>query len=98
MAASLTHEEFSKHLNTTFEVRLEDSASVPLTLNQVTKLIESPGQEQFSIIFHGSKEQFLSQGTRAISHAEMGEMLLFLVPIGQNDEKFHYEAVFNRLI
>jgi hypothetical protein len=97
MAASLTHEEFSKHVNTIFQVQLDESTNVPLELRKVSEHLLSPNQERFSIIFYGSQEQLLGQGARRFQHDQMGEFDLFIVPVGRDDKWIHYEAVFNRM-
>lgn len=97
MDASLTHENFAAHLNTTFRVQLDETNAVDLVLAEVSELKLFPGQEQFSIVFRGPIEMFLGQGMREFAHDEMSEFQLFLVPIKQDDDGFSYEAVFNRL-
>lgn len=49
---------------------------------------------QFSLVFGGPGDQALSQGTYALTHPELGELHLFLVPIGQGEEGIRYEAAF----
>jgi hypothetical protein len=34
---------------------------------------------------------------RNVSHDQIGEFELFIVPIKQDDRGFYYEAIFNRL-
>lgn len=97
MEAALTHEEFTKHLNTPFQVHVDEEKSVLLQLTEISEIRVSPLQEQFSIVFRGPLDSFLQQGTRLLSHNEMGEFDLFLVPVKQDAESFHYEAVFNRV-
>jgi len=99
MAASLTEEEFSKHLNTTFRARLDAEAEVDLELVEVKGYLGRPGDQQgmerFSIFFKGPGKPFLPQHTYALSHEAMGTIDLFLVPIGPDGDGFRYEAVFN---
>jgi hypothetical protein len=96
MSTSLTHEVFAAQLNTKFTIPLDEANRVELTLIEVSELILSPRQEQFSIVFRGPLDMFLGQGMRAFDHDQMGQFELFLVPIKKDDEGFHYEAVFNR--
>jgi len=97
MAALLTHEEFTKHLNTVFQIDLSESEMVDLELVRVSEQKLSSVQERFSIVFRGANESFLGQGMRALEHDQMGRINLFLVPLGRNEKGTYYEAVFNHL-
>ena len=96
MAAKLEHEVFSSHLNTNFRISLAESGTLEVDLNTVNELQLSPYQERFSIIFRGPKELLLPQGSYRFEHDEMGEFILFIVPLRQDDNGTFYEAVFNR--
>jgi hypothetical protein len=98
MAAVLEHEEFLKHLNTTFRIRLGETETVEVELTEVSEYLLSPRQERFAIVFRASNEMFLGQGQRPFEHDRMGEFSLFLVPIGRDEKGTYYEAVFNRLV
>jgi len=98
MAAVLEHEEFLKHLNTKFRIRLSETETVEAELTEVSEHLLSPRQERFAIVFRTSNEIFLGQGQRPFEHDQMGEFPLFLVPIGRDEKGTHYEAVFNRLV
>jgi hypothetical protein len=98
MAASLTEEEFSKHVNTIFSINLEDQSAVDLELVQVEGYMNRPGDaegmERFSVFFRGPKP-LLPQSTYSLSNEGMGTIDIFLVPIGVDGDGFRYEAVFN---
>jgi hypothetical protein len=51
----------------------------------------------FSLFFHGPLEQFLPQGIHTLQHEPLGEMEIFLVPVGRDASGFLYEAAFNLL-
>jgi hypothetical protein len=51
----------------------------------------------FSTLVRGPAEPALAQATYVLDHVELGELTLFLVPIGADDTGRTYEAVFNRL-
>ena len=99
MAATLTENEFSQHVNTGFRLNLETPAALELQLVEVKgypkKAEEHSGMERFSLFFTGPKEVRLPQSTYQLEHAVMGKFDLFLVPIAQNDQGLRYEAVFN---
>ena len=97
MAASLTEQEFSKHLNTNFLVSIPE----PVTLELIevkpysSKELEQGGMERFSLYFIGPADHYLSQATYSLEHQRMGGFELFLVPVARDERGFQYEAVFN---
>ena len=98
MPIDLTEQEFSRHLNSTFQLNLEDG-TLELTLVEVKAYLpgknEQAGMERFSIYFDGPPDRRLPQGLHHLEHADMGGLDLFLVPIAGDEKKFRYEAVFN---
>ncbi|HEX7332287.1 MAG TPA: hypothetical protein VF290_12365 [Pyrinomonadaceae bacterium] len=97
MAASLTHDEFSKHANTKFQVQVNENTQVELELITVSELKVYPQQEEFTLEFLGPSDMFLGQGVRDFKHDQMGQFELFIVPIKQDAQGFYYEAIFNNL-
>ena len=91
-----TKEEFAEHLNTKFHIPLQPSGAVELELMEVVSTLSTPRQEQFSIFFRGPANIYLPQRTYHMKHDAMGELDLFIVPIGRESDGFRYEAVFNR--
>jgi hypothetical protein len=97
MTAALDHETFSKHLDSNFLVQAGDAGTISLKLSKVSELQLSPRQERFSINFTGPLQPALPQGSYDFEHDEMGNFLLFIVPLISDEEGLLYEAVFNRL-
>jgi len=97
MEASLTQEEFSRHANSKFQVLVDQNTSVELELTQVSELKVYPEQEEFSLVFRGPLNAYLGQGARTFKHEQMGEFVIFIVPIAQDARGYDYEAVFNRV-
>ena len=97
MEASLTHEEFTQHVNTKFKVQVDENNSVDLELTEISELKLYPRQEEFTIVFRGPSDAFLDQGVRYFKHDRMGEFEIFIVPIKQDADGYYYEAVFNRI-
>jgi hypothetical protein len=95
--ASLTHEEFTQHANSKFQVQLDENTPVELELTDISEIKLHPQQEEFTIVFRGPLDRFLGQGARNFTHEKMGQFELFIVPIRQDAQGFYYEAVFNRL-
>jgi hypothetical protein len=98
MAADLTHEEFSRHLNTKFVIRISETQAIEAELTNVSEHMISPRQERFSIVFRTSNEVLIAQGLNRFEHDKMEPFNLFIVPIERDDEGTYYEAVFNRII
>lgn len=97
MEAALTHEEFSKHVNTKFQVQADEDVNVELELVAISELKLHPQQEEFALEFRGPLNTFLDQGVRNFTHDQMGQFELFIVPIKQDGQGFYYEVIFNRL-
>ena len=99
MTAKLTEEEFSRHLNTKFRVRLDAPEPFELELVEVkgrpSGVGEQQGMERFSLFFRGPAQPRLGQHTFPLTHERMGDFDLFLVPVGQDAQGVLYEAVFN---
>jgi hypothetical protein len=72
-----------------------------VTLVEATEGSEAggPGPEgqqrrQFSLVFLAPTSDVWRQGTFTLTHDELGELELFLVPIGADAEGVRYEAAF----
>ena len=96
MPEFFTKEGFAEHLNTKFRIPLQPSGAVELELLEVVSTLSTPRQEQFSIFFRGPGNIYLPQRTYRMEHDALGELDLFIVPVGRDPEGFRYEAVFNR--
>lgn len=102
MPERLSEEDFRKHLGTKFRVRLDEIEGAPgveLELDEVVPyptLSHSLGDAvRFSTYFRGPGDIFLPQRIYKLEHEQMGEIELFLVPVGQDQRGFRYEAVFS---
>ena len=93
MPKQFTQEKFSKQLNTFFTAKSEAADPVDLKLTEV-KMIH-PYSEAFSLLFLGPSTNFLHQHTYKFHHDVIGDFDLFIVPVGQNQEGFIYQAIFN---
>ena len=95
-------EEFRRLLNTRFTVRTRGGQTW-LTLVRAAKIStvmaspETAGNENFSLLFHGARQASLTQDTYAFEHAELGELSIFIAPVGlPAADRCCYEAVFSR--
>jgi hypothetical protein len=94
----LTEQEFSRHLNSAFQLELPDR-TLELKLVDVkaykARDTEQAGMERFSIYFDGPPDHYLAQQLYHLEHADVGGLDIFLVPVEGNEKRFRYEAVFN---
>ena len=95
-------DSFSRQVNTKFTVMVESGEPVELELVEVAvrknESNEQAGMERFSTFFRGPQNAFLPQRTYDFHHPELGEMQIFLVPIGSDGNGYRYEAIFNRFL
>lgn len=94
---------FRSHIGTAFAVRLPRNRDVALQLesvaNDAAKEGEGGGDRTFSLFFTDAIDASaapLPQGAYALRHAQLGEQLIFLVPVAQNAAGgYRYQACFN---
>jgi hypothetical protein len=98
MLAQIKPTMFAEYVGTPFEVLDDPSNVFCLTLTRVVEHLRTEHSEAFSIFFQGPLVPFLPQGIRKLKHQDLGELNIFLVPIGQDQDGFQYEAVFNQTI
>lgn len=99
--AWFTYDDFADRVGEHFRVRLADGPAIDLTLIEATASAEAGGpgpdgspRQQFSLVFRGPREPTLAQGIRDLGHDTLQGVVLFLVPIGIDDEGARYEAAF----
>lgn len=99
MSSNLTAAAFAEHLNTKFRVRAETPKPVELELVEVKEYSagshEQGGMERFSLFLYGPGDTYIPQHTYVLEHPSMGDLELFVVPVGRDDRGFRYEVVFN---
>ena len=98
MSKKMQKADFSPYLNDEFTVQTESFGAVPIELVEISdKNYET--HEHLSLIFRGSKDTVCNQQIYTISHAKMGEMELFLVPIiSEKTDGQYYQVIFNYMI
>lgn len=98
MLDRLTAASFDPHRDSIFRAAVGDD-DVELRLAAVDRLPAHPGaprRESFSLIFSGPPERPLGQRIHRLRHVVLGDLEIFLVPIGPGPEgAARYEAVFN---
>jgi hypothetical protein len=95
----LQSNDFVPHLNQTFTVRLDGMEPVGLELVLITE--RGPGfrpgaRQPFSLLFLGPvSSHYLLQHMFRLEHPEMGVLDIFLVPLGPEEGRMRYEAIFS---
>lgn len=96
----LKEEVFARHLNTKFYIPL-DVRRVELELARVvgdkSSLDKIEGVERFSLYFLGPGDFYLPQRTYRMEHDQLGALEIFIVPVGIQDNRYQYEAVFSHM-
>jgi hypothetical protein len=97
----LTHEHFAGRVGERFTLVLPEGSPLELVLVETAVSEELGGQgpegeerHQFSVVFRGPASPVLAQSIYGLHHAELGELELFLVPLGPDGEGIRYEAAF----
>ena len=93
----LTLQHFSGRMNETFLAVLDDS-EVPFQLVEARALPAHSAavtRAPFSLLFRNTSSPPLPQQIYRLRHAAIGEIEIFLVPVGRESDGFLYQAVFN---
>jgi hypothetical protein len=92
--ATLQIGDFARHRDATFELRISDGV-VPLKLVGVDPAGASGrAGGAFSLLFAAPKGSWLPQAIYPVSHPSLGNMEIFLVPIGALADGNGYQAIF----
>jgi hypothetical protein len=95
-SSPLSLDVFLRCLHDQFIVSLPGGDTYPITLVEASGLRAHPHlmRQPFQLKFTGPGPRYLMQATYTVNHARLGEVEWFLVPIGQEDGGFVYQAVF----
>ena len=98
MLEDLTHEDFLARVGETFAAVAPEGGPRSFTLARVDTLTGPPdgGRTPFSLVFEDAAPERLAQQTVEVSHPDLGDFPLFVVPIavGPEGRGVLYEAVF----
>jgi len=93
----LTRDLFSDKVGQSWVIDEPGAPAIEFTLAEVENLrnFAKLKREPFSLIFTTQGNFVLPQRTYMLRHAELGQMSIFLVPVGRKDDLTSYQAVFN---
>ena len=94
---TLTRELFSDKVGQTWVIDEPGAPAIELTLAEVEALRNYAKLEcePFVLLFTTRGDFVLPQRSYALRHAALGQMEIFLVPVGREGDVTSYEAVFN---
>lgn len=89
--------DFQPYLNQTFSIHFAPEVTLPAELISVVAWGSETEKyrQPFTLEFRtAQKNEYYQQGTFIVLHPSVGELPIFLVPIGADAEGMRYEAVF----
>jgi hypothetical protein len=96
MAVDLVPDTFSGRVGDTFSAA-PTFAGQPLELVlsacDVQDAVTPQGVTPFSLLFHAATQEPPPQQIFELSHSDLGELALFLVPLGPDEHGMRYEAI-----
>ena len=93
--AELLHSQFRVHVGpaTVVELELVEATATP---NARMEAAADSALGNFSLIFSGPADRLLAQQMYRFEHPQIGAFDLFIVPIGREEGRLRYQAIFNR--
>jgi len=96
---TLIFEDFADKVGDVFALNEQSIAAIPLTLTEAEALNPARGRQgvrpPFSLVFLARDPRVLPQRLYRMEHGELGELTIFLVPIGKDAQGVSYQATFN---
>ena len=87
--------DFEKLVGQSFSLPEVDDCELQLDRVDSLEKHDESSRQPFALVFKGDHPEQLSQRIFELRHSEAGVLQIFLVPIGQSEGAFLYEAVFN---
>lgn len=96
MLDTLTLDHWRECLGQDFRVRLGQEAGLDLKLTSATPLGAESGyrRQPYSLLFVGPLTPLLPQAIYPLRNESLGELEIFLVPLGPQGQTMRYEAIF----
>jgi hypothetical protein len=93
----LTRDVFSDKVGQVWAIDEPGAPAIELTLTEVESFRNwaKLAREPFGLIFTTRGDFVLPQRTYTLRHAELGQMPIFIVPVGRQGDVTSYQAVFN---
>ena len=96
MLDTLTVNDWSACLGQIFQIHSRPEEQLDLQLTSVTPLGAEGGyrRQPYSLLFSGPLTPLLPQAIYPLRNAVLGELGIFLVPLGPAGQTMRYEAIF----
>lgn len=96
MLDTLTLDHWHECLGQNFRVQVGQETEIDLRLTSATPLGAESGyrRQPYSLLFAGPLTPLLPQATYTLQNESMGELGIFLVPLGPQGQAMRYEAIF----
>lgn len=98
MIERLVADDFQKLIGTDCSMDCGNAGTFNLKVSSVRDLSPSSKHVQFSVVFLGPIGAPARQGIYRVTHGQLGEMELFLVPVSRDANGIEFEAIFNRAL
>ena len=98
MPTTFQRDDFARVQGSLFTLTADSGETIEIELSEVSELKKRSRQQSFAIIFLVPENYRVEQGLYDLSHAELGAVQLFLVPVGMKNSRQELEAVFNTLL
>ena len=96
---ALVFEDFTDKVGQVFTISDEGAPAIALSLTEASLLNPAYGlpdkRPPFSLIFLAKEPRVLEQRIYRMAHNGLGELSMFIVPVGKTAEGVSYQAVFN---
>ena len=99
--AELTHAHFAACVGELFRLHGPQGGTFEIELTSANLLSSTTSpqssrrkREPFALIFHLPGDSYLPQQIYRVEHARLGELSIFLVPIGPDKKGMRFEAIF----
>lgn len=87
--------EFASQVNSPFFERSENNSDVEFLLVEATELYSDERTQSFSLLFRAPSTTAPVQRIFNLNNSHIGDLELFLVPVGQKENGILFEAAFN---
>lgn len=91
--------DFQTLLNKTIPIRFTPEITLPAVLIEAKETrsdTTNTSRTPFSLIFRTEqKTEYYNQANFGVQHPELGEIVMFMVPIGFDAEGMRYQAIFS---
>ena len=93
--ATATAEDFEPFQGDSFTTTGQELTLQLVGVAEVPSSEPEPARQPFSLTFKGPCADMPTQGLYQLEHPTIGELGIFLVPVGMEGEEYLFEAVFN---